>query len=374
MDRTEALQTWVTKIAEAGLSGDQQRLEVVLITAIRSLKRQSPETSKELGFVLSQYTSNAGSLRWKSSGPPPADVDEGLSLVRFESVEEAVKPILPEAVSQKIEQFLCERRQPEKLLFEGFNPPASALLIGAPGTGKTILARWMARELQLPLMTLDLAASISSFLGKTGFNLRRVLDYARGTPCVLLLDEFDAVAKRRDDVTDLGELKRVVNVLLKELEDWPLRSVLVAATNHPDLLDPAIRRRFHLVLELPLPGRDERVAIMSRAAGRFRDDLPDYLLASLGEALENVSGSDLESLTRAAVRVHLSSSSELSRALLCEIRDRFANHLGGKATGALVRAFKAASREEVTVRELARLFDKSTSTIHHHLKKEPADG
>jgi hypothetical protein len=309
MDRTTAIESWLAKIAEAGLIGDPQRLELVLITAIRSLKRHSPEVSKELSSVLSQYASNPGGLRWKSSGPPPADADEGLALVRIESVDTALRPILPEPLLQRVHQFLTERREPEKLIAEGFQPPGSLLMTGAPGTGKTVLARWVAQQLGLPLVSLDLATSISSFLGKTGFNLRRVLDYARTRPCVLLLDEFDAVAKRRDDGSDLGELKRVVNVLLKELEEWPLRSVLVAATNHPDLLDPAIRRRFDLVLDLPLPGHDERVAIMSRAAGRFHEEVPDCFLEALAVTLESVSGSSV-STSRPGVSSHRPLSSK----------------------------------------------------------------
>jgi len=117
----------------------------------------------------------------------------------------------------------------------------------------------------LPLATLDLAAAISSLLGRTGLNLRRVLDHGRRAPCVLFLDEFDAVAKRRDDPSDLGELKRAVNVLLKEMEQWPSSSVLVAATNHPALLDPAVFRRFDTVIALPLPGPIERETLLLRA-------------------------------------------------------------------------------------------------------------
>jgi SpoVK/Ycf46/Vps4 family AAA+-type ATPase len=364
----------MTKIAEAGLSGDQQRLELVVITAIRALKRHSPEASKELGAVLSQYASNSGGLRWKASGPPPADSDEGLSLARVEEVEGAARPVLPTALMQRIDQFLKERREPERLLAEGFQPPGSVLLTGDPGTGKTILARWLAQELSLPLVSLDLATSISSFLGKTGFNLRRILDYARSRPCVLLLDEFDAVAKRRDDESELGELKRIVNVLLKELEDWPLRSVLIAATNHPGLLDPAVRRRFDLVLDLPLPGPDERLEIMSRAAGRFSEQLPNQFFLALCEILDAVSGSDLESLTHAAVRVHLTSGNSLARAFIVEVKDRFAERVGGKQSGVLVRALRSTSEGSLSVRELAKLFDKSASTIQHHLKRGRVDG
>jgi len=128
-------------------------------------------------------------------------------------------------------------------------------------------ARRLAADLGLPLAELDLATAVSSLLGRTGLNLRRVFDYARRVPCLLFLDEFDAVAKRRDDLSDVGELKRAVNVLLKEMEAWPAASVLAAATNHPALLDPAVFRRFDLVVELPLPGVAEREALLQGAWG-----------------------------------------------------------------------------------------------------------
>jgi SpoVK/Ycf46/Vps4 family AAA+-type ATPase len=100
---------------------------------------------------------------------------------------------------------------------------------------------------------LDLAAVMSSYLGRTGSNLRTVLDYAKDIECVLLLDELDAIAKRRDDAGEIGELKRLVTVLIQEIDDWPSSGLLVAATNHPELLDPAIWRRFEMVLDFPIP-------------------------------------------------------------------------------------------------------------------------
>jgi len=94
---------------------------------------------------------------------------------------------------------------------------------------------------------------MSSLLGRTGTNLRHVLEYAKTFDCILLLDEVDAIAKRRDDRGEIGELKRLVNVLIQQIDDWPASGVLLAATNHPDLLDPAIWRRFELHMEFPLP-------------------------------------------------------------------------------------------------------------------------
>jgi len=372
MDRTRAIQALLPVLVEAGLLGDRQRIELLILKAVRSLKDECPDLAQKLSEVLSQYTGNEAVLRWQKVGPPPADQDEGVSLVRIENVTDARAPVFPPRVSDRVEQFVQERKDCRRLVSEGFAPPTSLLLKGAPGTGKTMLARWLARQLDLPLIVQDLATSVSSYLGKTGYNLRRSLDYARSSPCLLLLDEFDAIAKRRDDTTDVGELKRIVNVLLKELESWPLHSVLVAATNHPDLLDPAINRRFDVVLELPLPGNDERRQIMERASGRFSDVLPRRLVEACVTVTEGVSGSDLERLVEAAIRKHLVSESPLPETLVSELHRRN-GHIDGGNVGALIRAVQKASGNTFKVRELAAMFGKSVSTVQHHLKREAAD-
>lgn len=374
MNRTDSLNSWLPKIAEAGLAGDQKKLEIVLVQAIRALKRISPDTSKHLGQLLAEFSTNPNGLRWKKSGPPPVDADEGFALVRTESVETAQTPVLPLPVMKRVDQFVGERKRCERLLEEGFLPPSSVLLTGAPGTGKTMLSQWMAREMDLPFITLDLATSISSFLGKTGFNLRRTLDYARSRPCVLLLDEFDAIAKRRDDVSEVGELKRIVNVLLKELEDWPLQSVLIAATNHPELLDRAIARRFDVVMDIPLPGEAERIEILKRSGRRFTEEVPAEIMYAIACSLEGANGSELDSLMSAAVRHHLASEQEMVRSLIEAIQLRLSERLCSQNIGEFLRTLQSKSRGTFKVRELAELFGKSPSTIQHHLKKEVQHG
>lgn len=374
VSRTDRLQTWLPKVAEAALMGDSKKLEIVLVKAIRALKSHSPETCKRLGELLAEHSTNPNGLRWKGSGPPPVDADEGFALVRSESTDDAPPPVMSLAIMKRVDQFVSERKGCKRLLEQGFLPPGSILLTGAPGTGKTMLSRWMAQRLELPFVTLDLATSISSFLGKTGFNLRRTLDYARSRPCVLLLDEFDAIAKRRDDDSEVGELKRIVNVLLKELEDWPLQSVLIAATNHPELLDKAIERRFDIVIDIPLPGDDERVEILRQSGRQFSDKIPAELLHALAVGLEGTSGSELDSLMSAAVRQHIAGEQELVRSLVEEFQLRLSERLSGQSLGAVLRSVQANAKGLYRVRDLAELFGKAPSTIQHHLKKEVQHG
>jgi hypothetical protein len=326
-------------------------VEVITATAIRALRNGSPETALKLSELLGAASAGSASVRWNSSEPPPADGDSGAALVRISTPVEAPVPILPQEVGERIRQFIEERRASGRLLAEGLLPPRSLLLSGPPGTGKTMLAQWI--------------ASISSFLGKTGSNLRRSLDFARGQPCVFLLDEFDAIAKRRDDTTEVGELKRIVNVLLKELEDWPIQSVLVAATNHPELLDPAISRRFDVVVQLPNPGQAEREAILRDACGRFANELPPSFLMAVAASTEGASGSALVTMTHTAVRRHVVDQRPLMQAFVMQTREALGE---GSALTALAHSLHEAGG--LSVRKTATLLGKSSSTIQYHLKKE----
>ena len=131
------------------------------------------------------------------------------------------EPVFSPNIARQLKAIVEERLNPHALRAAGLEPTRTALFVGPPGVGKTMAARWVARELGRPLLTLDLAAVMSSYLGRTGSNLRLVLDYAKAIDCVLLLDELDAIAKRRDDREEIGELKRLVTVLIQQIDDWP---------------------------------------------------------------------------------------------------------------------------------------------------------
>ena len=358
--------SWIPKLVEAGLSGNRQRLELLSLTAIRSLKSGSPEIAEELGTLLAKFSTNSASLRWHSAEPPPTDAEAGLALVRVIPVDDAPEPVLSPIPHSTISRFLSERRESERLMREGYAPPRTLLLKGQPGTGKTMLACWIAKQLALPLVSLDFATAISSFLGKTGSNLRRSLDYARATPCVLLLDEFDAIAKRRDDSTEVGELKRIVNVLLKELEEWPLHSVLVAATNHPEMLDPAIHRRFDVTLETPLPGELERESILTRTCGRFAAMLPAGFLSAIARILVGANGSELDTFGQAIIRRHVVEQIELPKAFVDALMEKVPN-ISKTDFGQLAKTLK--EKTNLTVRKIGDIFGKGSSTVQYHLTK-----
>lgn len=226
---------------------------------VRKYRQSDPDLSRRIDDHLKAAPA-ASPMRRRPVAEPDATIhppdrssdDDQLALVRLDT-SGAKKPVLGGRIGASVHQLLDERRESRKLRSMGLEPVRSAIFVGPPGVGKTMTAKWIAAELGLPLLVLDLTAIMSSLLGKTGNNLRAVLDHAKSIPCVLLLDEIDAIAKRRGDHSDIGELKRLVTVILQEMDAWPSSGLLLAATNHPELIDPAMWRRFDLTLEFPGP-------------------------------------------------------------------------------------------------------------------------
>lgn len=162
--------------------------------------------------------------------------------------------VLTPQVVDAVKEFIDEFTQASLLRSHSLEPRHTMLLLGPPGNGKTSLAEAMATELSLPLLSVRYDAIVDSFLGETSNRLRRLIEYATQNPCVLFFDEFEAVGKERSDAQETGEIKRVVSTLLVQMDRLPSHTLVVCATNHPELLDRAVWRRFELKLEIDRPG------------------------------------------------------------------------------------------------------------------------
>lgn len=369
MDYSELL----PQLIRAGLDGDRRTVEAIGLMAIKKLRRNEPSVADQIANILAHNDIGASTMRAVGFQDPPKDRDTNLDLAVVD-----LKPILPvepvfsNSLKAQIDLFLRERLATEKFLSEGLNPPKSLLLIGPPGVGKTLLASVIAKTLQLPLITLNLSSAISSYLGKTGQNLNKVLNYARNLPSVLLLDEFDAVAKRRDDPTDLGELKRIVNVLLKELETWPIGSIVLAATNHPNLLDPAIWRRFDKVINFELPQYPERVELFRVYLENKSIDAEDKIYHALGVLSDQLSPSDISKLSERIKRRFILDGGEFSSICFDELL-KTCNVCNGNR-GEMARTIYNVLGRQVTTRELGKWLGIEHSTVSYHLNKGKKEG
>jgi SpoVK/Ycf46/Vps4 family AAA+-type ATPase len=246
----------INKIIEAGLDRDKEKVSNYARLLARKLEEDGEiKSSKRVLEILKKK--NYGSAVTDALVAPPVDQESRMNIIEIDYHPVANELVFSKPVQLKLKDFedtVNNKSQMDELGLE-FN--LSLLLYGHPGCGKTSAARYIASQLKLPLVIARLDTLISSLLGNTAKNIHKIFEYAKKQPCVLFLDEFDAIAKARDDQHELGELKRVVNSLLQNMDEYCKDGILVAATNHHELLDKAIWRRFQTVIELPKPGIEE---------------------------------------------------------------------------------------------------------------------
>lgn len=178
--------------------------------------------------------------------------------------------VLQPDVRDRLDRVILEQRQQDRLRSQGFRPLRRLLLIGPPGTGKTMTASALAGDLHLPLFVIRLDGLITKFMGETAAKLRLVFDALSETRGVYLFDEVDALGGERARTNDVGEIRRVLNSFLQFLEQDESESLLVAATNHPQMLDRAIFRRFDAVIDYPLPSAEVAQAIIKNRLANVR--------------------------------------------------------------------------------------------------------
>lgn len=197
--------------------------------------------------------------------------------------------VVPNGLRQQLRQVIAEQRQRHSLMEEGFDPTHRLLLEGPPGTGKTMTASVIAHELDLPLLTIRLDSVLSKFLGETGSKLRVVFDAVAAQRAVYLFDEFDALGGDRSG-NDVGEARRILNSFLVFLDGAGAESIVIAATNHPAILDRAIFRRFDVMIRYALPDQEEAIAVLKARLGPLGDAI-DWRVLDLPE--DGLSHADL---------------------------------------------------------------------------------
>ena len=229
--------------------------------------------------------------------------------------------VLPNLVRQEVGRLVEEHQRAELLRSYGMAPRHRILLVGPPGNGKTSLAHGLAHGLMVPLLVVRYEGLIGSYLGETASRLRKVFDYARQRACVLFLDEFDTVGKERGDIHETGEIKRVVSTLLLQMDQLPPHVVIVTATNHAELLDRAVWRRFEVRLHLPPPKPFEAAEFLGRLFASFQL-ASGYKTSALARQLSGATYSEIEDLFRDIARRAVLESPEPDFARI--VRERLA--------------------------------------------------
>lgn len=242
----------VVKLVKAGVTGDREAARIAAETlAAEERAKKHCGVAERISYALAAEPKKGINGQPMRTGMVQREASAGIQRRYPERPIDSI--FLTSEVRKACDEFIEEQRRADLLRAHGIDPRHRLLLVGPPGNGKTTLAEALSNELNLPLFLVRYDAVVASYLGETAQRLRRLFDYIRTEPSILFFDEFDAIGKERGDIHESGEIKRVVTTLLLQIDDLPSYCVLVAATNHPELLDRATWRRFDIRLELDKP-------------------------------------------------------------------------------------------------------------------------
>ena len=267
---------------------DEQFYAIALQVAATEAKRGRVEVATELQAQVDVARARKNAqprLHAKRAGSvvafarPKGELDTLLSTSQPKTT--LANLTLDDKVAARLQSFVSQQRQRDKLRHHGRTPKSKLLLVGPPGSGKTFTASAIAGELHLALHVVRLDAIISRFMGETASKLRLVFDQIAVERAVYLFDEFDAIGGKRSSDNDVGEMRRVLNSFLQFLEEESgTDSLVVAATNHPELLDPALLRRFDDVILYPLPTIDMIISLLQDRLSFFQTAFQDWSAVS----------------------------------------------------------------------------------------------
>mgnify|MGYP005887983697 CR=1 FL=1 len=279
------------KVVEAMIAEERSKQHTVLANKLQM----------ELDGMLKSMDNDVSHRNVTSAAAPPV-VNNFLQEISVRRSFEDL--ILPENVMKVTGDFVEEQYRADVLRSFSLEPRNKILLSGAPGTGKTTYAEALAERLMLPLYIVRYDALIGSYLGETAMRLRQLFDFVSSRKCILFFDEFDTIGKERGDSQEMGEIKRVVSSLLMMTDSLPSYTVVVGASNHPELLDRAVWRRFQLRLELPMPDSEAICKWLKFFEKKYAFDFK-VNLKELAVELHDNNFADVENFAMAVMRRHI---------------------------------------------------------------------
>ena len=374
MDENNKTEENLVNLVRLSLTSGTDDVRLFTAKLVRQYRKDNTNLSEQLENLLKNSNSPRSVIRKNTlnenlpESNTPSDEKSQMSLLKFiEDSNHLKQPLYTKPVEHFITSILDERKKIDLLLQNDLHPTRSAIFTGKPGLGKTLSAQWIAHKLGLPFFILDLTTVMSSFLGKTGSNLRAALDYAKSHECVLLLDEIDSIAKKRGDSGDVGELKRLVTVILQEIENWPSNSLLLAATNHPELLDPAIWRRFDLIVNFELPDEPLRRSAILQYLGPEMDTFSGWIDV-LSHIYEGMSYSEIERSIKQIRRSYILSNSPIDDIIISNIHSIINNN--GLDKNHLKTLFaKLVNHKKISQRKAADITGFSRDTLRKESKR-----
>lgn len=301
---------------------DAQFLSIAMQVAAYEAKRGHGKLAEELKEMIDVAKSRRAGRELLGRDPTPISRPRGelagLIAVSYPHDTLAMM-VISDSVRERLARIVREQRHFQRIREHGLSPRRRILLTGPPGTGKTLTASVLAGELGLPLFLVRLEGLISKYLGETAAKLRLVFDAVRDTRGVYLFDEFDAIASKRGLPNEVGEIRRILNSFLQFIEHEESNSLVVAATNHPELLDHAVYRRFDDVIEYQLPNAAQIADALRARMREFSDKGMDW--KSLGTEAGGLSYAEVARAADEAIKeaiIHdrtVVSQTELARAL-----------------------------------------------------------
>ncbi|ACH67338.1 AAA ATPase, central domain protein [Aliivibrio fischeri MJ11] len=291
----------IISLVRAGAMGDKVQFKRVVESLIADERQKRHHVIAER---LEQELVKLSTSNSVVDAPIPKEnrvsslVDEISPKLRFEDL------ILPDSVKDSLHELVEEQSRVDLLRSYSLEPRNRVLLVGPPGNGKTSLAEALAESMMVPLLVVRYEGIIGSYLGETASRLKKVIDYAATRRCVLLFDEFETLGKERGDTHETGEIKRVVSSLLMQIDSLPSHVIVMAATNHSELLDRAVWRRFQLRLEVPKPTRSQ-IEAWFQAFEKRHDISLNYAYETLSKRLYSSNFSEIEEFGRVILRKYV---------------------------------------------------------------------